>query len=305
MKILVVGASGQVGSELKQSLNRSMEQGGQQLQVKFADRSDIDLCNLQEIAHYLEENLPDIIVNASAYTSVDKAESHSDMAFLINEAAVRELAIFCRKRKSQLIHISTDYVFDGNSNRPYVESDAVGPTSVYGSSKLAGERAIRKILAEHIILRTSWVFGVRGSNFVKTMLRLAADNDEVSVVCDQYGAPTSARSIAATITKVLRRLALARPSEELWGTYHLSGYPFVSWAEFAKEIFEQATCRDVIPANPRVKPIVTTEYPTLAPRPANSRLDCSKLKNTFGIEPDDWKRSLGLMLDELKERDKN
>lgn len=304
MKILVVGAGGQVGCELRSVLG-SLAAKLQQLRVVFSDRSDLDLTDLLAIPNYLDLVSPDIIVNASAYTAVDKAESQGDLAFLINGAAVEELALFCRKRRSILIHISTDYVFDGLSDRPYVESDQVAPSGVYGSSKLAGERAIDEILDEYIILRTSWVFGAGGSNFVKTMLRLAKGKEELGVVADQTGGPTSARAIAASIGEIICQIAAEPKLDQRWGTYHYSGFPYVSWAEFAREIFEQATSRGLTSVPPKVSDISTADYPTPAVRPANSRLDCSKLKSTFGIEPDDWKRSLGLMLDELKEGTKN
>ena len=301
MKILVLGANGQVGSELRSAMSCFTQPDGLQPQLTFSNRRDLDIADLQAIPTYLDLVAPDIVVNASAYTAVDQAETQRDLAFLVNEAAVRELALFCHKRRACLIHISTDYVFDGFSDRPYVESDEVGPFGVYGSSKLAGERVIRKILDEHIILRTSWVFGAKGNNFVKTMLRLASEKGELHVVADQYGAPTSARAIAETIATVIARLTSEPRLEQLWGTYHYSGWPFVSWAEFAKEIFDQATCRQLLKDSPKVFDIGTADFPTAATRPANSRLDCSKLKEAFDIEPDDWMRSLGLMLDELKE----
>ena len=298
MKILLIGADGQVGTELKASLSLLESE---QIRVAWFTRKDLDLVNLFEIREILEREAPCIIVNASAYTAVDKAESEVNLAYLINEAAVKEMALFCKTKKSSLIHISTDYVFDGNQEGVYVESDAVGPSGVYGSSKLAGENAIREILDEHIILRTSWVFGVSGTNFVKTMLRLGKENEELGVVADQYGAPTSARAIARTIAGIVDHMMSEPESDQTWGTYHYSGFPFVSWAEFAKEIFEQAADRELMSTPPTVNDISTADYPTPAARPANSRLDCFKLKSTFGIEPDDWKSSLGLVLDELKE----
>lgn len=300
MKILVIGADGQVGSELRSALSCLTEEGRLQPQITFSGRSDLDVGKLKTVSTYLDRVSPDIIVNASAYTAVDQAEAQRDLAFLINEAAVRELALFCQKRMSYLIHISTDYVFDGQSDRPYVESDAVRPSGVYGSSKLAGERVVREVLDEHIILRTSWVFGVKGGNFVKTMLRLAAEKDELHVVADQYGAPTSARALAETVLAIIGRLTSEPHLDQFWGTYHYSGSPFVSWAEFAREIFEQATYLQLIEDSPKVCDIGTVDFPTPAARPANSRLDCSKLHSVFGIEPDNWKRSLGLMLEELK-----
>ena len=305
MKILVVGAGGQVGSEVRFALECLIAKLPQRSRVVLCDRRDLDLTDLSAIPNYLDFVSPDIIVNASAYTAVDRAESQRDLAFLVNADAVKELALFCKKRKSILIHISTDYVFDGLSDRPYLESDMVAPSGVYGDSKLAGELAIGELLDNYIILRTSWVFGVRGSNFVKTMLRLAKEKDELDIVADQHGAPTSARAIALSIGEIIRQIATEPKSDQCWGIYHYSGFPYVSWADFAREIFEQATYRGLIPAPPQINDINTTDYPTPAVRPANSRLDCSKLKSTFGVEPDDWKRSLGVMLDGLKEVMKN
>jgi dTDP-4-dehydrorhamnose reductase len=301
MKILIFGANGQVGHELRSALKLGLQSGHNQFQIICSTRSTADLVHTPSIWDFLTQVSPDVIVNASAYTAVDKAESEVNLAYLINEAAVKEMALFCKINKSSLIHISTDYVFDGNQEGVYVESDAVCPSGVYGSSKLAGENAIREILDEHIILRTSWVFGVSGTNFVKTMLRLGKENEELGVVADQYGAPTSARAIAKTIAGIVDHIMSELESDQIWGTYHYSGFPFVSWAEFAKEIFEQAADRELMSVPPTVNDIGTADYPTPAARPANSRLDCSKLKSTFGIEPDDWKTSLGLVLDELKE----
>lgn len=301
MKILVFGADGQVGSELRSWFSCLPQKRGYQCQITFSTRDELNLAEASKILNYLNQVSPDVIVNASAYTSVDQAEVQQDLAFLINRDAVREMALYCKQSECVLIHISTDYVFDGQSHRAYLESDSVGPAGVYGSSKLAGETVIREILERHIILRTSWVFGARGNNFVKTMLRLAETKDVLGVVGDQYGSPTSARAIAACIGEILRQIATETKSDQYWGTYHYSGLPYVSWAEYAKEIFEQATYRGLIPTPPQVNEITTTDYPTPAVRPANSRLDCSKIKRAFGVEADGWKKSLGLMLDELKE----
>ena len=301
MKILLIGADGQVGRELKLTLSLQKSLRGQQLELTFSNRNELDLRNLSAISDYLARIAPHIIINASAYTAVDEAETNEHLAFLINDTAVREMAMFCKRFSCRLVHISSDYIFDGLGDRPYLESDALAPSSVYGRSKLAGEQAIREILDEHIILRTSWVFGARGTNFVKTMLRLVKDKEELDIVADQYGAPTSARAIAATIAEIVCQVVSNPSTDCRWGTYHFSGYPFVSWADFASEIFDQATLKGLISGSPAINPISSEAYPTSAKRPANSRLDCSKLKYAFGIEPDDWRRSLSSVLDELKE----
>lgn len=300
MKILVVGPNGQVGREICSTLPNRILSDGAEPETVLANRNDLDLVESSKISSFLEQVSPDFIVNASAYTSVDKAESEEDIAFSVNAEAVGEMAKYCLATGCRLIHISTDYVFEGKSNTPYLETDSVGPVGVYGRSKLDGENAIRKEVAQHIILRTSWIFGASGNNFVKTMVRLAESKDEFGVVADQFGAPTSARAIAKTIAIITSQLTGAHAKDPRWGTYHFSGYPFVSWADFADEIFEQAASRDLIKSRPKVNKIGTVDYPTPAARPANSRLDCSKLKSAFGIDPDDWRRSLGEVLDDLK-----
>lgn len=301
MKILVLGANGQVGSELGVQLNNVLPLERSCIAVTLASRFDVDVTDEYALKGFLERHKPNWVINATAYTAVDRAETEVTQAYSVNELAVRIMAEYCATSNSNLVHISTDYVFDGSGERPFREASDVAPLGVYGASKLSGEEAIRATLAQHLILRTSWVFGVSGGNFVKTMLRLAKTRREVRVVGDQLGAPTSARGIAKAIAYIVLQMFEAESTDLRWGTYHYTGSPFVSWAEFAREIFEQATIRGLIPAPPKVSDVSTADYPTSAARPANSRLDCSKLKSTFGIEPDDWKSSLGLVLDELKE----
>ena len=303
MKILIIGSNGQVGSELCSVLPDLLLKWDQQAQVISSNRGDLDLSELVKIHDYLVKVAPNIIVNASAYTAVDKAESQKDLAFSVNEVAVREIALYCKNNACRLVHISTDYVFDGQGEMPFAESAKPEPRSVYGRSKLAGENAIRELVHHHVILRCSWVFGASGNNFVKTMIGLVDSADELNVVADQFGAPTSARAIAQTISAIIYRLVSSPQANQVWGTYHFSGYPFVSWSSFAVEIFEQATGKGLVRVAPRVNAISTVDYPTAASRPANSRLDCSKLKRVFDIEPDDWRRSLGAMLDEIRRVD--
>ena len=301
IKILVLGSNGQVGRELQSALACSTLKWVEQPLVTFCNRDELDLTDTPSIIDYLKSVAPTIIVNAAAYTAVDMAESQEELAFLVNEAAVVQMALYCRSHACVLMHISTDYVFDGLSDRPYLESDNVAPNGVYGFSKLAGEEVIRDLLDKYIILRTSWVFGATGSNFVKTMLRLAKNKSDLGVVADQRGAPTSARAIAACIVEIIRQTLTDPCADQRWGTYHYSGSPYVTWAEFAREIFEQAAGLDLVVSSPEISDIKTADDPTPAVRPVNSTLDCSKLKLAFDIEPDDWKRSLALMLDELKE----
>ena len=301
MKILVLGAAGQVGSEIDAALTSVSES----LKVDCPtiinlNRDDCDVGASSAIEAVIDVHQPDWVINASAYTAVDQAESEPDLAHQINSLAPEISAECCRRMGARLIHISTDYVFSGEGDAPFTEESSTQPLGVYGATKLAGEAAIKQALSAHIILRTSWVFGAQGKNFVKTMLKLSASRDEVSVVADQFGAPTSARAIAETIASIVFSMSKASPEDDRWGTYHFSGYPFTTWAAFAETVFLQAKEMGVIGNAPRVIPIATTEYPTPAARPLNSRLDCSKIGAKFGISPDDWKSSLGIMLESFK-----
>ena len=239
---------------------------------------------------------PDLVVNAAAYTAVDKAENDSEQAFLVNATGAGEVARLCSQINRPLVHISTDFVFDGSSRTPYVETDAVLPLNVYGASKAAGEVAVRRALQQNIIIRTAWVYGAHGGNFVKTMLRLGAERPELSVVDDQRGSPTSAADIADAILQIAPRL-VANPEPSLWGTYHLTGAHETTWHGFAAEIFRQAgVCGAIVP---RLKAITTAEYPTLARRPAYSVLDNTKFVSTFGFGLPDWPESLAGCMREL------
>ena len=300
MKILVLGASGQVGSELATHLNHVLSVAGQNYSLVLASRAEVDVSDLPGLRDFLRLNNPDFVINATAYTAVDNAETEVTQAYRVNEHAVHVMAEHCAATDANLIHISTDYVFDGSGELPVSENNEVAPLGVYGASKLAGEEAIRAAVTQHLILRTAWVFGVSGGNFVKTMLRLAQTRSELGVVGDQHGAPTSARGIAKAIATMVLQMSEAGSADERWGTYHYTGNPFVSWADFAREIFRQGDQRSIIPENPIVNAISTEQYPTPAKRPHNSRLDCSKITKIFGIEPDNWQASLGEMLDEIK-----
>lgn len=300
MKILVLGACGQVGSELGFQLDNALTSEQQGYSVILASRSIVNVADLPALADFLKLSCPDWIINATAYTAVDVAEREVDQAYIVNEHSVRVMAEHCAASNSNLVHISTDYVFGGDGELPYNEESDVAPLGVYGMSKLSGEEAIRSALQQHLVLRTSWVFGASGGNFVKTMLRLAQTRSELDVVGDQFGAPTSAKGIAKAIAYMVSQMFEAQSTDERWGTYHYTGNPFVSWAEFAREIFQQAKQRAMISSAPIVNAISTEQYPTPAKRPHNSRLDCSRITQVFGIQPDNWQASLSEMLDEIK-----
>ena len=284
MKILIAGAQGQVGKELVTIAKACGHE------VIAASRGDLDVTKEAGVIAFIIEHQPDIVINAAAYTAVDKAEKEQDIAYEINSNGAKNLAIACSKQKIPLLHISTDYVFDGSKAEPYSESDKVSPLGVYGDSKWQGEQAVRQQLVEHIILRVAWVFGAQGNNFVKTMLRLGKERDELNVVADQFGGPSSAKNIAETLMTLAERYQKDKNLQ--WGTYHYCGMPKTNWYDFAKEIFKQAKEKGLISKTIQVNAITTAEYPTPAKRPSNSMLDCEKIKNTFAIEMPNWKEAL-------------
>lgn len=281
-KILVTGKNGQVGWELQ----RTLAPLGQ---VIALDAEDMDLSDADAIRRKVREIAPHIIVNPAAYTAVDKAESEPDLAMAINGTAAGVLAEEAKQLDALLIHYSTDYVFDGTKASPYVESDTPNPQSVYGKTKLAGEQAIQAVGGKHLILRTSWVYGVHGGNFVKTILRLAKERSELRIVADQYGAPTWARLLATSTAQVIDGY-----SAEKSGVYHLTPHGRTNWHEFAEEIVRLARqYDDALKDKPLViHPIVTHEYPLPAKRPANSSLSTEKIHQTFGLELPQWEKDL-------------
>jgi len=284
--ILVTGSNGQLGSEL-QSISAEYSE----YDFFFADRTVLDLENTDAIKKYFDENSYDIIINCAAYTAVDQAESDEKLANKINNQAVEALANAAKENKTSLIHISTDYVFDGKNHRPYSEDDTLSPQGVYGQTKLDGEKALLGLNpGKSIIIRTSWVYSSFGNNFVKTMLRLGKDRDELGVIFDQVGTPTYAKDLAETILTILPKL-----SNENVEIFHYSNEGVCSWYDFAKAIFELSEVKC------RVNPIETREYPTPAKRPHYSLLNKSKIKNSFDIEIPYWKESLKLCLETLKE----
>lgn len=291
MNILITGAQGQVGKELVNIANQHHD-------VISAGRTELDITQLKSVEDYIQSSSPDIVINAAAYTAVDKAEEDQEIAYAINCDGAKNLATTCLKQNIPLLHISTDYVFNGKKPDAYNENDIVLPLGIYGDSKWQGEEAIRKHLTQHIILRVAWVFGAHGNNFVKTMLRLAKDKNELNVVADQFGGPSPAKDIAKTL---IRLVDIYQKEKKLqWGTYHYCGEEKTSWCDFAKEIFKQAKENHLINKNVQVNSITTAEYPTQAKRPQNSMLNGAKIKSTFDIDMPDWRESLTEVLSELK-----
>ena len=287
MRILLTGANGQVGWELS---NRGGQRG---FEVLALNRSDLDITDPVSVREQVNRSGASLVVNAAGYTAVDQAESEPKLAFAANRDGPAYLALACGKAGIPLFHISTDYVFDGQKKTSYRATDPVSPLSVYGKSKAAGEVEVKERLREHIILRTGWVFGIHGHNFVKTMLRLGREREVVKVVDDQYGCPTYAADLAETIFRIATQFL--EDGQVQWGTYHYCGKGVTTWHGFAEEIFRLASEYESLVVK-RVEPISTAEYPTSAQRPANSILDCSLLEKTFGIHPQPWEESLARML---------
>jgi dTDP-4-dehydrorhamnose reductase len=289
MRILLTGCNGQVGRGLRTSLAPAGN-------VLALDRSGLDLANPDTIRSTIRDFKPDLIVNAAAYTAVDRAESDTAAAMAVNGVAPGVLAEEARRLNALLVHYSTDYVYDGRKEGPYVETDTTNPLSVYGKTKLAGEKAIQATGAAHYILRTSWVYSANGANFMNTMLRLGRERPELRIVNDQTGAPTWATAIAEMTAGILR-YAQAHPDDPRYGVYHLTASGAVSWFGFAQAIFAESE-RVLGLKAPRLSPITTVEYPTPAQRPANSLLDCSRLGSAFGIQPAAWEKMLAACLQE-------
>ena len=296
MRILLFGANGQVGHELRRSLALQGEVIATTRSGRLDDGSACETADFDrpDALHGLVERIaPGLVVNAAAYTAVDKAESDRDAAFRANAEAPSRIATACARIGIPLVHYSTDYVFDGTGTRPYREDDPNAPLGVYGESKLAGEQGIRASGANHMILRTAWVYASHGKNFLRTMLRLGAERDTLGVVADQIGTPTSARLIA-NVTAALLPQADMRS-----GTWHLTASGETSWHGFAEAIFAGAVARGILPRAPQVNAIATSDYPTPARRPAYSRLDTSRLQAEFGVELPDWRVVCDHVLDEV------
>ena len=288
MRLLITGVDGQVARALR------LAPRADDVELVFVGRPHLDLDRPETVAPAVADVAPDVVLSVAAYTAVDAAESDRDGAFRANAQAPGELAAAARRVGAPILHLSTDYVFDGTKPGPYVETDPTGPATVYGASKLAGEAAVLDAQPDSLVLRTAWVHAPWGSNFVRTMLRLAQTRDEVSVVADQYGAPTYAPDIAAAL---LTLAAAAAQREGPFGTFHMSGTGETTWAGFAQAVFAGSAARGGPTA--QVRPIPTLGYPTPAPRPLNSRLDCAALARDWSVRLPDWRDGLARGLDEL------
>jgi len=284
MVVLVTGANGQLGQSLQFIAANYPE-----LHFVFCTSADLDISDLEKCKEVFSKLKPNYCINAAAYTAVDKAESEAEKAHLINVIGTKNLAAVCKEFSSILLHISTDFVFDGTKNSPYNESDTPNPTGVYGKTKLEGEQAVQQAWQKHYIVRTSWVYSQFGNNFMKTMLRLASERDSISVVNDQIGTPTNAVDLAECLVKIICHTELVevqQPTTDNFGVYNFSNEGQCSWYDFAKKIFEINNCTIDL------KSIPTSSFPTPAKRPKYSVLDKTKIKSNFGLEIKNWEDSL-------------
>lgn len=294
--ILLTGAGGQVGYEV----NRLASARGCGLTA--LTREQLDIGNGEAVEQLVSRLRPSLVINAAAYTAVDRAEQEVETAMRANRQGPANLAASCHAHRIPLIHLSTDYVFDGNKDGAYGEEDPVAPTGVYGRSKWEGEEEVRATLREHLIIRVSWVFGPHGNNFVKTMLRLAAERDELRVVSDQHGCPTSATHIAEALLTLADRIS--KGVDLSWGTYHFCGMPETTWHGFAEAIINEAVGIGLLDHVIPVHPITTSDYPTPARRPQNSALDCRRIMQTFDMNPPRWQEGLTAMLALIKQEER-
>ena len=300
MRILLLGANGQVGTELQRSLAPLGDLACGTRNGRLADGAGCEVADFDQpasLAALVQRLAPDVVVNAAAHTAVDRAEDEREAAFRANAEAPAALAAACARTGASLLHYSTDYVFDGQGSRPYRADDPTNPLGAYGASKLAGEQAIAASGCRHLVLRTAWVYAAHGHNFLRTMLRLGADRDELRVVADQAGTPTSAGLIADTSAQVLRTFHDERTRAS--GTYHLTAAGATTWHGFAEAIFDGAHARGLVERRPRVLPITTADFPTRAARPAYSVLDHGALERDFALSLPQWQEGLARVLDTL------
>lgn len=290
-KILVVGCNGQVGSSL---MKHAVDFGFETLGL---DHPHIDITDIDSIGKAFKNSSIDLLINAAAYTAVDKAEEDDALAYAVNDTGTRHLGLVCKEHGIPCFHISTDYVFDGNAGN-YSEKDETNPLSVYGASKLAGEISLNEVCPENVILRSCWIYSEYGKNFLKTMVHLAQRRDELGIVADQFGGPTSARQVAETLLH-LAKLHFA--GKDVFGLYHFSGMPHTNWFEFAKTIFDEALAVDLIEKIPILNQLTTEQYPTAAVRPANSKLDIGKISSVIAGINDDWQAEVKRIVKVLKE----
>ena len=290
MNILITGSHGQLGCELVK------QAGLLNYNILGLDLPHFNITDYKQVKNSLEGFHPSLIINAAAYTKVDQAETETELAFAVNKNGTANLAEICAQADIPLIHISTDFVFNGKKGAPYTETDPVSPINVYGKSKAEGERQIRSILKKHIILRTSWLYGAYGLNFVKTMLNLAKKEVSIKVVADQYGSPTSATDLAEAVLTIAS--SFRNRAQTDWGTYHYAGLGVTTWYGFAKSIFETARKYDSMGII-NLEPVTTSGYPVKARRPAFSALDCSLITKNFNIKPKPWNTSLQKVIDSI------
>lgn len=289
MHILICGASGQIGQALLATCPDTWT-------ISAPSSSHLDISQPTASDIISRQIKPDLIINAAAYTAVDLAESHQEQAYAVNYLGCKYLAIAAKKCRCPLLHISTDYVFNGSNDKPYLEVDQPQPINLYGASKLAGELVIQEICSQFIILRTSWVFSAYGTNFVKSMLRLSP-KAQLSIVNDQQGAPTSAQGIAQALWQITQCYQQQRKLQA--GIYHFSGAPYCSWYDFAQAIFSEAYRQKLITQIPKLVAIDSSQYPTVAKRPLSSKLNCKKILRQFAIKPDNWQLQLEHMLKQI------
>ena len=295
MRILVTGKNGQLGRSIYKIVNTANGDNLPPNEFIFVGREELDLSSESSISHYFDRsNKFDVIINCAAYTAVDKAEEEQELANQVNHLAVKKLANIANEQKAKLVHVSTDYVFDGTGSKPYKETDKTNPINVYGKTKLAGEKALQEIMpTDAIIIRTSWLYSEFGNNFVKTMLRLGKERDEINVVSDQIGSPTYATDLANAILEIIDNKDY-QDKQQSTEIYHYSNEGEISWYEFAKEIFKIAE------VNCKVNPITTQQYPTPAQRPKNTLMNIAKIAKTFSVGISDWKESLNTCIIKLR-----